>query len=47
MSEHNADIRHDGSGGADSINGDEHDDIFDDLDNIDDFEVLNNFINLN
>jgi len=44
MSEHNADIRHDGCGGADSINGDENDDIFDDLD---DFEVLNNFINLN
>ena len=38
MSEYNADIRDDECCG-DSINNDENDDIFDDLDNINDSEV--------
>jgi hypothetical protein len=44
MSEYNDDIPQDECCGE-SINGDEHGDIFDDLNNIDDSEVLNKFIN--
>jgi hypothetical protein len=44
MSEYNADIQHDECC-DDSMNGDENDDIFDDLNTIEDFEVLNIFLN--
>jgi hypothetical protein len=44
MSEYNDDIQQDECCGE-SINGDEHDDLMDDLHNIDDFEVLNKFFN--
>jgi hypothetical protein len=45
MSESNADIRQDECCGE-SINGDENDDLFDDLNTIDDSEVLKEFHSL-